>query len=160
MSFKLSPEFALLGSLMAGPKHGYEVHGEFSSKMNQFWHLNMSQIYALLKRMEKNGMVVSREVRQENRPAKRIFFVTQEGKQRFQNWIHSPVRHVRDLRIEFMAKLFFVEELKAKGAHNLIDRQSEVLQERLGEIEGSKGKTTEGFQALVYSFRWPRSPLP
>jgi len=55
MSFKLSPEYALLGILMTGPKHGYEVHGEFSSKMSQFWHLNISQVYALLKRMEKNG---------------------------------------------------------------------------------------------------------
>lgn len=153
MSFRLSPEYALLGILMPGPKHGYEVHREFSSKMSQFWHLNMSQIYALLKRMEKNGMVVSREVRQENRPAKRIFSVTREGKQRFQNWIYSPVRHVRDLRIEFMAKVFFVEELKVKGAHDLIEKQIEVLQERLGEIKGSREKAADGFQSLLYSFK-------
>jgi DNA-binding PadR family transcriptional regulator len=48
MSFKLSPEYALLGVLMPGPKHGYEMHSYFSSNMDQFWRLSMSQIYALL----------------------------------------------------------------------------------------------------------------
>ena len=63
MSFKLSPEYALLGVLMTGPKHGYEMHSYFSSKMGQFWRLSMSQVYSLLKRMEKNGVVVSKERR-------------------------------------------------------------------------------------------------
>jgi DNA-binding PadR family transcriptional regulator len=53
VSFRLSPEYGFIGILMTGPKHGYEIHGEFSSMMTQFWHLNMSQVYALLKRMEK-----------------------------------------------------------------------------------------------------------
>jgi len=48
MSFKSSPEYALLGVLMANPKHGYEIHGYFSSKMNQFWHRSISLMYALL----------------------------------------------------------------------------------------------------------------
>lgn len=157
MSFKLSPEYALLGILMTRPKHGYEVHSEFSSKMSQFWHLNMSQAYALLKRMEKDGMVVSRELRQENRPAKKIFSVTREGKQRFQNWIYSPVKHVRDLRIELMAKLFFIRELNLKGGLDLIDKQIEVLQERFVEIKGSKEKITDEFQTLLYSFKMAQS---
>jgi DNA-binding PadR family transcriptional regulator len=58
MSFKLSPEHALLDIHMRGPKHGYGVHGYSSSEMSQVWHLSMSQVYALLKRMEKDGMVV------------------------------------------------------------------------------------------------------
>jgi DNA-binding PadR family transcriptional regulator len=56
VSLKLSPEYALIGILMAGPKHDYEIHGEFSSMMTQSWHLNMSEVYALLKRMEKSGI--------------------------------------------------------------------------------------------------------
>ncbi|MBW2106792.1 MAG: PadR family transcriptional regulator, partial [Deltaproteobacteria bacterium] len=77
MSFKLSPEYALLGILMTGPNHGYEMHSYFSSNMDQFWRLNMSQIYALLKRMEKNGVVISKGEWQNNRPAKKIFSITQ-----------------------------------------------------------------------------------
>jgi PadR family transcriptional regulator AphA len=153
MSFKLSAEYALLGVLMHGPKHGYEIHGYFSSEMNLFWHLGMSQAYALLKRMEKHGMVVSKEEWQENRPAKKIFSITQTGKERFLNWVYSPAKHVRDLRIEFMAKLFFIKELKLKGALDVIDKQIKVLEEKLRLIKSSKEKITDKFQTALHSFK-------
>ena len=76
MSFKISAENALLGILMAGPKHGYELHGYMSARMNEFWQLSMSQIYALLKRLEREGFVVSKQEQQENRPARKTFSLT------------------------------------------------------------------------------------
>lgn len=153
MSFKLSPEYALLGILMRGPKHGYELHGYSSSEMSQFWHLSMSQVYALLKRMEKDGMVVSRKEWQDKGPAKKIFSITQAGKGRFLDWVYSPVKHVRDLRIEFIAKLFFIKELKLKGVSAIIDKQIGVLQEKLDVTRNSKERTTDEFQAALHSFK-------
>jgi DNA-binding PadR family transcriptional regulator len=153
MSFKLSPEYALLGVLMTGPKHGYEMHSYFLSKMGQFWRLSMSQVYSLLKRMEKNGMLISKEEWQVNRPAKKTFFITQAGKESLLNWIHSPVKHVRDLRIEFMAKLFLIKELKLEGATDIIDKQVEVLQENLRLIKVSKENIIDEFQKALHSFK-------
>jgi len=60
---------------------------------------------------------------------------------------------VRDLRIEFMAKLFFIKELKLKGALVLIDKQIEVFQEKFCVIKNSKEKITDGFQTALYSFK-------
>ena len=153
MSFKLSPEYALLGVLMTGPKHGYEMHTYFSSNMDQFWHLSMSQIYALLKRMEKNGVVISKGEWQNNRPAKKIFSITQTGKEGFLSWIYSPVNHVRNLRIEFMAKLFFIKELKLKRATDIIDQQIAILQEKLHLLQPPKENTMDEFQKALHSFK-------
>jgi PadR family transcriptional regulator AphA len=153
MSFKVSAEKALLGILMTGPKHGYELHGYVSAQMNQFWDLSMSQVYALLKRMEHNGVVVSQEERQESRPAKKIFSLTHKGKKTFLHWVCSPVEHVRDVRIEFLAKLFFMRELRLKEGPSLINKQIEVLREKLRAIERSKEEITDDFQTLLYSFK-------
>jgi PadR family transcriptional regulator AphA len=153
MSFKVSAENALLGVLMTGPKHGYELHGYVSAQMNQFWDLSMSQVYALLKRMESNGVVVSQEEQQESRPAKKIFSLTQKGKKIFLQWVCSPVEHVRDVRIELLAKLFFLRELRLKEGPSLINKQINVLQEKLRVIESSKEKITDEFQTLLYSFK-------
>jgi PadR family transcriptional regulator AphA len=153
VSFKVSPENALLGILMTGPKHGYELHGYMSARMNEFWQLSMSQIYALLKRLENEGMVESKREWQESRPAKKIFSLTQTGKRRFLSWVQSPVQHVRDFRIEFMAKLFFIRELQLRQGDSLIDRQIEVLQEKIGGIEGAKEKITDGFERVLFSFK-------
>ncbi len=153
MSFKLSPEYALLGVLMTGPKHGYEMHSYFSSNMDQFWRLSMSQIYALLKRMEKNGLVISKGEWQNNRPAKKIFSITQTGKEGFLNWIYSPVNHVRNLRIEFMAKLFFMKELNLTSAPAMIDKQIDILQEKLHLLQPPKEKIMDEFQKALHSFK-------
>jgi PadR family transcriptional regulator AphA len=153
VSFKVSPENALLGILMTGPKHGYELHGYMSARMNEFWQLSMSQIYALLKRLEREGCIISKQEWQENRPARKIFSLTQTGKRRFLSWVQSPVQHVRDFRIEFMAKLFFIRELHLRQGNSLIDRQIEVLQEKIGGIEGAKEKITDGFERVLFSFK-------
>ena len=88
-----------------------------------------------------------------NRPSKKIFSITQAGKERFLDWVHSPVKHVRDLRIEFMAKLFFIKELKLKGALDIIDKQIEVLQKKLHLIKSSKEKIIDEFQTALHSFK-------
>lgn len=153
MSFKFSPDCAVLGILMTCPKHGYEVEAYLSSKMDQFWHLSMSQVYALLKRIEKTGLAVSSEEQQENRPNKKVFSITEIGKKKFFEWVYSPVKHVRDLRVELIAKLFFIKELKLTGGFSVIEKQVEVLEKKLSLIEKSKGKNKDEFQGILYSFK-------
>jgi len=83
MSFKLEPDCVLLGILMNKPKHGYEMEVYLSSKMDQFWHLSMSQIYALLKRIEKAGLAVSSEQNMAIDQIKGIFYYRDWEKQIF-----------------------------------------------------------------------------
>jgi PadR family transcriptional regulator, regulatory protein AphA len=153
MSFKISAENALLGILVEGPKHGYELHGYVATEMNQFWNLSMSQVYALLKRMEHEGMVVSRQEWQGTRPPKKIFALTSRGREGFLHWVSTPVRHIRDIRIEFMAKLFFAGKLCSKERITLVEKQIALLDEKLDVIKNSKEKSADEFQALIYSFK-------
>jgi DNA-binding PadR family transcriptional regulator len=51
----VSPEYALLGFLIAGPSHGYDLHQRFRVELGQVWHLSQSQAYAILKRLEQHG---------------------------------------------------------------------------------------------------------
>jgi PadR family transcriptional regulator AphA len=153
MSYKVSPENALLGILMTGPKHGYEVHGYMSARMKEFWQLSMSQIYALLKRLEREGLVVSKQEQYENRPVRKTFSLTPAGKDRFLAWVGSPIRHVRDFRIEFMAKLFFIRELRLSQGDSLIEKQIQVLESKHKPIEASKEKSADRFEQLLFSFK-------
>jgi len=153
MNFKLSAENTLLGILMTGPQYGYDLHRYISLHMSQFWDLSMSQVYALLKRMERDHMVVSQEEWQKNRPSKMVFTVTPKGKDMFLDWVWTPVEHVRDMRIEFMAKLFFIRKLGLQEFPGFLDRQIAVLEEKLQGIEHSKNQSTDEFEKLLYSFK-------
>jgi hypothetical protein len=52
-----------------------------------------------------------------------------------------------------MAKLFFIKELKLKRATDIIDKQIEILQEKLHLLQPSKEKIMDEFQKALHSFK-------
>jgi DNA-binding PadR family transcriptional regulator len=97
-------DYALLGALMPGPKHGYEILHFLAHALESTWQVSPSQLYVLLKRLEQQGLLRSNLKAQDTRPSKRVFSLTAAGERAFLAWLHSPVLHVRELRIEFFGQ--------------------------------------------------------
>lgn len=153
MKTRPSTEFVLLGTLMSGSKHGYEIMQFLESALEPTWYVSTSQLYALLKRLEESGLLDSSMETQSSRPSKRVFFLTNEGKEAFLNWVHSPTEHVRDFRNEFISKLFFFHNLALEGGTDLVDAQVEIL-ERLKNRLQRRGKMEQDpFNRLVYGYK-------
>jgi PadR family transcriptional regulator AphA len=148
-----STQYALLGSLMNGNRHGYEIMRFLDHSLLPTWHVSTSQLYALLKRLEQDGLVVSTIQAQNSRPSKRIFALTPEGKRYFLEWLRSPSSRVRDLRIEFLAKLFFFHHLSLKGANQLIEQQIEVLNAFQEKVHHAHEAEIDSYLKLAYSFK-------
>ena len=85
----LSPEFAILGFLVAGPSHGYDLHQKFQVELGNVWHLSQSQAYAILKRLETRGDITSQQVEQDKLPPRQLLYITETGKRRFEEWLNS-----------------------------------------------------------------------
>jgi DNA-binding PadR family transcriptional regulator len=59
--------------------------------INNFWAASLSQIYRELGALEKKGYLTSEIEKQDDRPDKRIYDITEEGKAAFREWItHFP----------------------------------------------------------------------
>ena len=138
---------------MRGNRHGYEIHRDFSSGLGQLWYAGMSQIYALLKRLEVTGKVTCEVETQDNRPAKKVYSITPEGREAFLSWFHAPVQEVRNLRLYFLAKLFFIKELRLPSISEVIARQIEVCQRQLEHIKQQDKLCRDEFDHLVFQFR-------
>jgi len=138
---------------MSGPKHGYEIMQFLDTALGSTWHVGTSQLYALLKRLEYEGLVISSLETQEDRPSKRVFSLSQAGRKSFLVWVTCPTENVRDLRVEFMAKLFFFERLRLKGGEQLIDKQLRQMSKSKKKL--LKGYETEGdpYHRLVLDFK-------
>ena len=100
-------DFPILGMLLHSPSHGYDLCHDLGDKLGEIWTLRTSHIYALLAGLEKDGLVQHERVGQETRPTKKVFRITAAGTEVFSDWLRSPVEHVRDMRLEFLAKLYF-----------------------------------------------------
>jgi PadR family transcriptional regulator AphA len=153
MKMRNSTEFVMLGALMSGSKHGYEVMQFLSSALEPAWRVSTSQLYVLLKRLELEGMVESTLESQESRPSKRVYRITKKGKEFFVRWLKTPVEHVRDFRTEFLSKLFFFYHLALPGLETLVDAQIGALKQLRRTAHEREKKETDVFMRLVYGFK-------
>lgn len=119
--------FPVLGALYRRPAHGYDLCRGLRQQLGEVWRLQTSHIYALLAELETDGLVCHERINQDNRPSKKVFRLTDHGREIFLTWIRSPVRNVRDIRLEFLAKLHFAKLESPEAVAKLLEAQLAVF---------------------------------
>jgi DNA-binding PadR family transcriptional regulator len=122
-------KFPLLALLARGPAHGYELKQDFEKHFEGVWgELNIGQVYTTLGRLERDGLVESREVEQSDRPNKRVYELTGAGREALLTWLDEPAVRPR-VRDDFVLKLVLAGLAGLADPRQLIDRQrSEYFQ--------------------------------
>lgn len=152
-----SIEYALLGFLNARPMHGYDIYRELHQPdgIGIVWRITRSQLYALLGKFEAQGYVTVSIEPQENRPTRRIFHLTQAGRSAFTSWMAAPVERPRDMRLEFLIKLYFARREGPETVFQLVRAQRMRCLEWLADYSARARacRTTCPFEWLVWQFR-------
>lgn len=143
---------ALLGFLMQGPAHGYALHDRAEADLGRIWYMGMSNVYATLKDLESSGRVESR-LDDESYPPRKVYAITDAGRDSFLAWLREPVPAMRDMRVEFLAKVYFFDTLKLEGIAELLQAQREACEERLEEVGETSWRQHDVFDRLVTDFR-------
>lgn len=101
----MSLRYAILGLLAREELSGYEITKRFDESVGYFWFAHAQQIYPELARLEREGLVASRLVRQSGRPDKRLYRLTPQGLAALRRWVTtpSPPTLVKD---EFLVKVY------------------------------------------------------
>jgi PadR family transcriptional regulator AphA len=150
---KHSPQPVLLGLLMSEPRHGYDLYQELSDDLGQVWQVGLSQAYAQLKQLEEAGLVTSQVEPQEGRPARKVYHLTPEGHDLFLEWVCRPVPYLRNIRVEFLARLYFYRRLRLHGLDELVERQKAVCRAQIERFAQMTSDTQDDFRQLVLEFR-------
>ncbi|MEN3009374.1 MAG: PadR family transcriptional regulator [Candidatus Bipolaricaulaceae bacterium] len=117
----------VLGYLLEGPAHGYELLARLHADLGRVWRVAPSQLYATLDRLERHGLIRGTRVEQESRPARIRYTLTPQGAELFWRWVTAPVPRLRLLRSQLLPKLFFLLRLAPERASALLTAQREVL---------------------------------
>jgi DNA-binding PadR family transcriptional regulator len=135
-------EYAILGLLKSQPMHGYEMFQQFEGgTLGKIVHLEMSQMYAFLKKLERLGYIEAQLETQGARPPRKIFHLTEAGHDLFLHWLTLPVEKPRDIRILFLIKLYFVQHLFPHKMAYLLDQEIRACQRFLEHLESRQGTT-------------------
>jgi PadR family transcriptional regulator, regulatory protein AphA len=148
----LTLEYILLGFLSQRPMHGYDLYKTVSTNqgISKIWLVKRSELYALLNKLEDEGLLFSSQVPADPYPLRREYRLTEAGVQAFQAWVEQPVTHVREFRQEFMARLYFALSAGKLPALELITHQKAVCQDWVGHLPGKDGDT---YITLVNAYR-------
>jgi len=132
-----SARFALLGLLLEKPAHGYDLARRFapSSALGDVIHLSPSHLYALLSRLERDGLIAGEMRDAGKHPRRRVYRLTAAGEAAVQRWIDEPVTHPRDMRIDFPLKLYIARRFGAARVTELLDRQRAVFHDYIARLE-------------------------
>lgn len=144
-------EYMILGLLKTQPMHGYEMFQQFEAGTpGQIIHLEMSQMYAFLKKLERMEYIKAQLESQGSRPPRKIFHLTNIGHDVFLHWLTQPVSKPRDIRILFLIKLYFVQRFLPAQTVYLIHQQIAACQHFLEHLEGQRNDDIQTEDALFF----------
>ncbi len=147
-------EAVLLGLLAQGPRHAYALYQELRRPDGLWlvWRLKPARLYAMLDRLEQAGLIVSETVPQERRPARRVFRLTPAGEACYLRWRTEPVRHGRDMRQLFLAKLYLARRDGVEVVRTLLENQQAACRQWLADFRRSV-PAPESFGYQVWRYR-------
>ena len=135
----LSPEMALLGQLFGSAGHGYDLHRKVASELEHVWHLSQSQAYAILKRLEAQGDISMEEIPQEKLPSRQLLHLTQQGRERFLQWLDTPSGgSTRAIRLEFITRLYFLNQYFPEKIAHAFDQQRSEAESHIQRLEDTR----------------------
>ena len=134
-------------ALLAGDSgHGYELKQMLEQEFGQLLPaLNAGQIYSTLARLERDGLIVGRDVAGDSR-RKRVYELTDAGRTALAHWIERPVPGIR-LKDEFFMKFVVVASTGLAEPKSLIDGQRREYLQSLRDLDALLAATGKGLAA-------------
>jgi DNA-binding PadR family transcriptional regulator len=150
-SYLTPAEYAVLGLLRQRPAYGYELQRQLSGGhgLARVCPVEPAMVYAILKSL--SGLeLIDGEWDNSTYPPRAVYAATVEGDARFQRWLRQPVGRLREVRYDFMVKLYFALEEDPAQAVELVEQQIEACKEYEREIEeGAEEAEDASFDAIA-----------
>jgi len=131
---------AILGLLSERPLHGYELRAAYQEDLVPKSQVNIGQIYTTLDRLERDGLVTHQRVAQPVRPDKKVYGLTDKGREELQRWLQTPAPLALDLRNEAFLKVGLACRLKSIDAAELVATERRACFQRLAEASHAKAQ--------------------
>jgi DNA-binding PadR family transcriptional regulator len=158
---------AVLATLLDGDVSGYELAKRFDASVANFWHALPQQLYSELRRLEKQRLVRGRTVRQQGRPDKRVYKITEEGRQALREFAAEPTKPGA-LKEDLAVKVYtasisdpqaLIAALKERAAHSKLkleryERQADALADPDGADLGPSLTLARGIAYERENINW------
>ena len=141
-----------LAVLLRGEASGYEIKKTLeSAPFSHFQDTSFGSIYPALNRLTAEGLADCREEAQDKRPDKKVYSITEAGRQALTEALLVPPAPDR-YRSDFLFVLFLGELLPAAHLARVIDERIALYQERIAHMEACDCQPSHAAPAFVHGF--------
>ena len=126
----MSIRHTILGFLNWQPRTGYDLKKLISDSEFLHWSGNSNQIYTALVQLHREGLVGARTEQQPNLPPRKIYTLTDSGRQELRSWVQSRPE-LPEVRNTFLAQLAWADQLTAAEIDNFVGAYEEEVGMRL-----------------------------
>ncbi len=151
--YRNSLEYCALAALALDGGHGYDLFKDLTKKFGLVCKLGRSQVYGLLKKLETNGLIEHYKVPQENLPTKKVYRITDKGREELDMWLSEPALSLRDMRMDFFLKKYFAEYLSQDRGLELLGSQKRILDQNRRKVSQMKDSVDTWIEREALDFR-------
>jgi DNA-binding PadR family transcriptional regulator len=132
-------ELAILGLLKERPMHGYQLSRELTQALGGFWRVSYGSLYPTLRRLERDGAIVSQPSDQPvaGRRRKNVYRITEDGESSFLALLQETPHDTQTEDTRFRVRLAFFRYLPPETRLRLLERRRASLEDRLTSISDS-----------------------
>lgn len=127
----------LLGLLMSQSQHGYQINEFIENNLGNVSLMKKATAYALLSRMEAEGLVKAEAEREGNRPTRRVYSITPEGvelmREMGESLLAQPVTILPPGEIPIM----YISALEPEVAIRALETRLAGIEAQLRDLEGA-----------------------
>ncbi len=124
-------KYVLLGALSYQPLTGYQLKQFVDNTTKHFWFAQTSQIYRTLKEIEEAKLAVSEVQEQDKRPDRRLYHITQTGRDDLKAWLIQPMTTVEPTKDALVIRLFFAKQMDKDSLLTQLKLQRTLHQQQL-----------------------------
>lgn len=138
--------YAVLGLLSLGEElSGYEIRQWALRSLKFFyWSPAQSHIYRELRRLEELGYATSSTVRQDARPDKRVFSITEAGRAELKRWVDEAPIAPPVIKYDSALKLFFGHAASPGRLEQVLDEHRAAVEQNLEQLDAVRAMLAAG----------------
>lgn len=127
----LERELLVLGLLMSQSRHGYQINEFIDRNLGRVSNMKKATAYAILKRLEKEGKVVSTVSQEGNRPKKQVYTITEQGREAFRTLLRRTLSSPEMTVPEGNIGIMFLDHLSLADVVECLDQRLHKIEEKL-----------------------------
>lgn len=150
----MSLRAVLLITLQREPGTGYDILQRFKAGLAHVWQASHQQLYRELDRMRGDGLLACETVPQAERPDRKVYRLTEAGRQALDAWLAEPLA-ASPVRQPLFAKFFAWERWPEPARREELAALLEQLRERLATYAAIEREWFSDPAALTSAQRAP-----